>query len=311
LTSHDDSQTASPYRSGFVTIIGRPNVGKSTLLNGLVGERVAIVTPKPQTTRHRLLGVRHFAGGQIVFLDTPGVHKARGGLNEYMLDTAMAAIADADLVYLMVEVGPGFMNKDVPGDSNRRILEAIAAAGKPAFLLINKIDLVDKRELLPFIERWRAVHSFDEVFPVSAESRDGLETLVAATVARLPQGPSFYDGETITDRTMRFLAAEIVREKTMLLFRDEVPYSIAVVIDEFRELDSGERFHIAATVIVERESQKPIVVGKGGQTIKKLGEQARKDMEVFFERPVGLKLFVKVKKDWTNDPRALAELGYK
>lgn len=304
--NHDDAV----YRSGFVAIIGRPNVGKSTLLNAILGERIAITTPKPQTTRNRILGVRHLERGQIVYLDTPGVHKAKGGLNKYMLDTAMATLAEADLVYLMVEAGPGFVDRPDLGEGNRLILEAIASQNKPAFLVINKVDLVEKGKLLSFIDRVRELHPFKEIIPVSALLSDGVELLVAATEPHIPEGPPYYPGDTITDRTLRFIAAEIIREKALLSLRDEVPYSVGVEIETFKELEGGNRFHIDAALIVERESQKGIVIGKGGQTLKGIGTAARVDMERFFENPVGLKLFVKVRKNWTSDERALRDLGY-
>ena len=299
------------YRSGFVSILGRPNVGKSTLLNAILGERIAITTPKPQTTRHRILGVRHFDSGQIVFLDTPGIHKARGGLNRVMLDTALATIGEGDLIYHMVEVGPAFIKRPDFSEGNRRISRLIAQAGKPAFLIINKIDLVKKSGLLPIIDRVRSEHSYEEIHPVSALVGEGVDVLLQNTLGRMPQGPPYYPDDIVTDRTMRFLASEVVREKTMLLLHEEVPYSVGVVIDRFLERDGGKRFHIDATLFVERDSQKGIVIGRGGQTLRRIGEAARKEMEKFFRKPVGLKLHVKVRKDWTADPGALREFGYK
>lgn len=301
----------TPFRSGFVAIIGRPNVGKSTLLNAMLGQRIAITTPKPQTTRDRILGIHHFDSGQILFLDTPGIHKAREGLNQLMVETALAAVEEADLVYFMVEVGPRFIEKANLGEGNERILEALQRAGKPVFLVINKIDSVKKPELLPFIERVKDIYPFEQIFLVSASKGDGVQDLLGATEAKMPEGPPYFPDDMVTDKTLRFMAAEFIREKTMLFLEQELPYSIGVEIEIFKELDGGERFHIEAAIYVERESQKGIVIGHGGQMIRQIGEAARKEMEANFEKPVGLKLFVKVKKDWTLDPTVLNHLGYK
>ena len=306
-----NDKAARHYRSGFVSIIGRPNVGKSTLLNRVLGERIAITTHKPQTTRNRILGVKHFEGGQIVYLDTPGVHRAKAGLNRYMLETALGAIGDADLVYLMLEASPNFMDKPDLGEGNRLIIDRIDKAGKPVFLVINKVDLVKKEKLLPFVDRVSGFHTFKEVFMISAENGDGVEELVERSFESMPEGPPYFPEDQITDRTMRFLASEIIREKALLHLEKEVPYSVGVEIELFRELDEGERFHIEAVIYVERESQKGIVIGKGGIKLKAIGAEARADMESFFKKATGLKLFVKVRKDWTLNPRALSELGYK
>jgi GTP-binding protein Era len=298
------------YRSGFVTIIGRPNVGKSTLLNAILGERIAITTPKPQTTRNRILGVHHLESGQIVYLDTPGVHKAKAGLNKYMLDTAMSTLSEADLVYMMVEVGPGFTDRPDLGEGNRMIVDAIAELKKPAFLIINKVDLIERAKLLPFIDRVKGLYDFTEIVPISARDGEGVDLLVRLTEKYMPEGPEYYPGDMITDRTLRFIASEIIREKAMMLLREELPYSLGVEIETFKELEGGSRFHIDASLVVERESQKGIVIGKGGQSIKQIGQQARVEMEQFFDLPVGLKLFVKVRKNWTIDEKMLKELGY-
>lgn len=303
-------QDAKGYRSGFVTIVGRPNVGKSTLLNAILGERIAITTAKPQTTRQRILGVHHFDDGQIVYLDTPGIHRAKGGLNKYMMETAMGTIADADLIYFMIEAGPKFINRSDLGEGNRKIMQTIARSGKPAFLIINKVDLVEKSDLLPYIDRIKGEIEFAEIFPISAKKKDGIQYLVNATLARIPEGPPYYPGDMITDRTMRFLASEIVREKTMILLQEELPYSTGVSIEQFKELGDGNRYHIEAVIYVERNSQKGIVIGKGASMLKNIGKKARVDLERFLDKPVGLKLFIKVKKDWTENPRSLKELGY-
>lgn len=306
----DESLPVCGYRSGFVAIVGRPNVGKSTLLNALVGEHLAIITPKPQTTRNRILGIWHHENGQVVFLDTPGVHKAKGALNQYMVDTAIAAVSEADVVYFMLEVGPSFMDREELGESNELLIAAIKNGKRKVFLLLNKIDLIPKEQLLPFIERISTRYGFDEVFPISALKKKGLDQLRAATLALLPEGPAYYPEDMITDKTMRFLAAETVREKTLLLLREEVPYSVGVEVERFSEMDDGTRLHIEAVIFVERDSQKGIVIGKGGQMLKAIGAAARLDMEKHFEKPVGLKLVVRVRKDWTLDPAMLDRLGY-
>lgn len=306
----EERQDNKGFRSGFVAIIGRPNVGKSTLLNSIIGEKIAITTHKPQTTRNRILGVHHYEEGQIVYLDTPGIHKAKAGLNKYMLETAISSIADADVVYFMIEVGPKFLNKKDLGEGNKLILKTIGKYQKPCFLIINKVDLVDRKDLLPFVEKIKDAHEFEDIFMISALKNDGVNQLVTQTMNLIPEGPPYYPGDMITDRTMRFLAAEMIREKTLLMLKEEVPYSIGINITRFMEMDEGERYHIEANIYVERNSQKGIVIGKKGQTLKTIGERSRLDMEKYFEVPVGLKLYVKLKKDWTLNPRALSEFGY-
>ncbi len=297
------------YKSGFISIVGRPNVGKSTLLNAIMGERLAITTAKPQTTRNRILGVHHFDDGQIVYVDTPGIHKAKGGLNKYMLDMAIGSIGDADLVYFMVEAGPKFINRPDLGDGNRYISDMIEKAQTPAFLLINKTDLVKGAELLPFIDRIRNTMNFTDIFPISAKKKHGLKQLVNASIDQMPEGPPYYPGDMITDRTLRFIVSEIIREKTMLLLTQELPYSTAVKIIRFKEVRE-DRYHIEANIYVERDSQKGIVIGKGGSMLTKIGAMARKDIEKNLQRKIGLKLFVRVKKDWSQNERSLKELGY-
>ncbi len=306
-----ENQPKASYHSGFISIIGRPNVGKSTLLNTILGEKIAITTPKPQTTRNRILGVKHFENGQIVFLDTPGFHRAKGGLNQYMLSKASEAISDADLNYLMVEGSPGFVERTDLGEGNRVILEQLEKAEKPVFLLINKVDLVQKEKLLPFIDRMKNLYDFNEILPISARTGDGVEELIRLSYPLLPEGPPYYPDDIVTDRTLRFLASEIIREKAMMLLQQEIPYSLGIEIEQFLELDEGNRFHITANVIVERDSQKGIVIGKGGSMLSRIGIQSREEMESWFEKSVGLKLLVRVRKDWTRDPKFLKELGYK
>jgi len=293
-------------KSGTVAIVGRANVGKSTLLNALLKEKVAIVSDKPQTTRRRILGVAHLPGAQVVLLDTPGLHQPQHLLNKRMIRTALDTMREADLLYVMVEAtGP-------PERWDRFVIEqardAVQASGKPAFLLINKVDLVHKASVLPLIETYRTLNDWTEIIPLSARTGVNLDRLVELTVKVLPEGEPLYDQETLTDQTMRTLAAELIREKVLEQTRDEVPYSIAVEIDEFKEEDTLAR--IAATVLVEKESHKGIIIGKRGDRLKAVGTRARLDMERLFGMKVFLQLWVKVRPGWREDERKLDELGY-
>ena len=299
------------YRSGFVAILGRPNVGKSTLVNALVGQKVAITSPKPQTTRHRILGVRHMDGGQLVLLDTPGFHKAKGGLNRFMVDSAMGALDGADLVYVMLEVSPKFLDKPDVGQGNRVLLDLVAKAGCPAFAVLNKVDLIEKNRLLPFIERLQKEFEFDRVVPVSALENDGVDLLAELSLEHMPEGPSYFDDDTYTDRTLRFLVEEIVREKLFDVLEQELPYAVAVQVEEFIEPAGNKKlFEIRAVIHVERESQKGIVIGKGGKTLKTVGSRAREDIRELLERDVFLGLQVKLSSGWTTNERLLNRLGY-
>ncbi len=306
-----ENQQVKHYHSGFVTIIGRPNVGKSTLLNQILQTKVAITTPKPQTTRETILGVKHFGEeGQIVFLDTPGVHKAKGGLNLFMLESALSAISDGDLVYLMLEAGPRFIDKDDLGDANRKIMETIAKVGVPCFLVLNKIDLVEKHRLLAFIQRLhdKAEIPFAGTYMISAKTGDGVEALVADSWARMPEGPPYFPDQDVTDRTLRFLAAELVREQVFLQTGQEIPYACAVRIVQYKQ--GASKDEIMADVLVERDSQKGIIIGKGASKLKAIGTAARKAISEMTGKRLHLDLQVKVEKGWSQDPRALAKLGY-
>jgi len=293
-------------KSGTVAIVGRPNVGKSTLLNALLKEKIAIVSDRPQTTRTRVLGVAHLPDAQIVFLDTPGLHKPEHQLNKRMVRTALETMGEADLLYVMVDatVPPG------PGD--RFVIEQAKsmtqATGCPAFLLINKVDLVKKSRALPLIDSYRRLHEWTEVIPLSAKTGLNRELLVDLTVTRLPEGEALFGEDVITDQSMRTLAAEIIREKLLQKIHEEMPYSVAVGIDRF--IEEGKLARIDASILVERESQKAIVVGKGGERLKAAGTYARIDMERLFGMKVFLQLWVKVRSDWREDDSLLAELGY-
>jgi GTP-binding protein Era len=293
-------------KSGTVAIIGRPNVGKSTLLNALLKEKIAIISDKPQTTRTRILGVVHLADAQIVLLDTPGLHQARYRLNQRMVRTAVETMREADLLYVMVEATapPG------PGDRFviEQVRETIRAGDRPAFLLINKVDLVNKARVLPLIESYSTMMDWNEVVPLSAQTGLNVDRLLELTVKVLPEGDPVYGEDVVTDQSMRTLAAEIIREKILQKTREEVPYSVAVEIDRF--VEEGKLARIAATVLVEKESQKAIVIGKRGERLKAIGTYARIEMERLFGLKVFLELWVKVRPAWRQDELMLTELGY-
>ncbi len=293
-------------KTGTVAIVGRPNVGKSTLLNALLKEKIAIVSDKPQTTRTRILGVVHLADAQIVLLDTPGLHQARYRLNQRMVRTAVETMREADLLYVMVEATAA------PGPGDRFVIEQVRkttrAGGPAAFLLINKVDLVNKARVLPLIESYSTLMDWNEVVPVSAQTGLNLDRLLDLTVKVLPEGDPLYGEDVVTDQSMRTLAAEIIREKILQKTREEVPYSVAVEIDQF--VEEGKLARIAASVLVEKESQKAIVIGKRGERLKTIGTYARIEMERLFGLKVFLELWVKVRPSWRQDELVLKELGY-
>ena len=292
--------------AGTVAILGRPNVGKSTLLNRIVGEKLAIVTPKPQTTRNRITGVFNSERGQIVFVDTPGVHGATKQLNRFMIGEALGIIPDIDAALLIVDAGT-----DRPGDAEERILRALAEARRPVILGINKVDTVkDKGALLPRLERWNQQPGLRALVPISASRGTNVDRLVNELWALLPEGPPLFDAEHLTDRTERFLAAELIREQFFIALRQEVPYAIAIVIDEWNERPSTGDVVIAASIVVERESQRAIVLGKGGTMIRDVGTRARVAISELLQRPAHIKLTVRIEPDWTTSPEAMAELGY-
>jgi GTP-binding protein Era len=288
-------------KSGFVSIIGRPNSEKSTLLNRVVGEKVSIVTDKPQTTRHVVRGIVTRPEGQITFLDTPGIHKPVHRMNEHMMKAVRDAMADVDLILLMVDSSASF------GRGDEFALELLKLVATKKILLLNKIDVVDKKRLLPMIEKYSQLGRFEEIIPISALTGDNVEIVLAQIFKHLGEGPMFYDPDQISDQPERAIAAELIREKLIVFTEEEMPYSTAVVIDRFEE---GETLHrIFATIFVERDSQKAIVIGKGGQRLKEIGTEARKDLETFFGRKIFVELHVKVKKNWRDDEETLRSLG--
>jgi GTP-binding protein Era len=291
------------FKSGFVTIIGRPNVGKSTLLNALLGEKIAIVSAKPQTTRTKVTGIFNRPDAQVVFLDTPGIHKAKARLNEFMVKAAKDSCEGVDLILFMVEAD----KPAAPGEDE--IIEFIKGLGTKAFVVINKIDLVQKEDLLPLIARYAEIGRFIEVIPVSSLYSANLDDLVGTVIKHLPEGPKYFPDDELSDQPERFIAAEMIREKIFRLIKQEVPYSTAVVVDEMK--DKGEIIYIRADIFVEKDSQKGIIIGAKGAMLKKIGEYARADIEKLLGVKVYLELWVKVKKDWREKPGALEEFGYK
>lgn len=291
---------------GTVAIVGRSNVGKSTLLNRLLQEKIAIVSNKPQTTRTRILGVVHAPGAQIALLDTPGLHKPQHLLNRRMVRTAVETLEEADLLYVLMDA------TGLPGPGDLLVIEKVKAAlrkhARPVMLVLNKVDLVNKLKLLPVLEAYARLFVWTEVVPVSAQTGDNLDRLIEVTVAHLPEGDAAYDADTITDQSMRTLAAEMIREKLLQQTYEEVPYSIAVEIDEF--VEEGKLARISASILVEKDTHKAILIGKHGERLKSVGTDARRDMERIFGRKVFLQLWVKVREAWREDEHALIELGY-
>ncbi len=292
-----------PFRSGFVAIVGRPNVGKSTLMNQLLGEKVAIVTPKPQTTRNQIRGIRTAPGSQVIFLDTPGIHRARSLINQRMVEVAKSTLRVVDLTLWLVDATKGLVGED---EDIARLLEE---SGKAALVLLNKIDLVTKSKLLPLMDRISSLFPGREIVPISALKGENLPLLVDLIVKSLPEGPRYYPEDEVTDQTERFIAAEMIREKIFLLMREEIPYGVAVVIEEFSEKPEKDLVVIKAAIHSERESHKPILIGKKGAMLKEIGTQARKELEGLLGCKVYLELFVKVDRGWTQDPNAMKEFG--
>ncbi|HEY6333219.1 MAG TPA: GTPase Era [Blastocatellia bacterium] len=300
---HVSDASAGPLkRSGLAAIVGRPNVGKSTLMNALVGEKVAIVSDKPQTTRKRISGILTRPRGQVVFVDTPGIHKPGYRLNRRMMTATSEALTSVDLVFLVVdattELGPG----------DRYAIGMLKQVKAPVFLVVNKIDLLtDKSGLLPLIQRYSEERSFQEVIPVSAATHDGIELLISKSFEYLPEAEPLYPEDSLTDQPERFLAAELVREKILQVTQEEIPYVTAVVTERWEEAEGITRIH--CIIYVERPSERPIIIGKGGARLKEIGQAARADIENLLGRHVYLGLFVKVRQHWRNDDRTLNELG--
>ena len=292
------------YKSGFATLIGRPNVGKSTLMNHLIGQKIAITSNKPQTTRNRIQTVYTSEEGQIVFVDTPGIHKAKNKLGEYMVNVAERTLSEVDVILWLVEPTTFI------GAGERHIAEQLKKTKTPVILVINKIDTVKRDEILLYIDTYRKICDFAEIVPASALKGQNLQEVIDVIFKYLPYGPQFYDEDTVTDQPMRQIASEMIREKALRSLDEEIPHGIAVYIDRMEERKGGHIMDIDATIVCERDSHKGIIIGKGGAMLRKIGSLARKDIEEMLEMQVNLKLWVKVKKDWRDSDFLIKNFGY-
>ncbi|MGG0823232.1 GTPase Era [Paenibacillus turicensis] len=298
-----NSSAKTKFKSGFVAIIGRPNVGKSTLMNHVIGQKIAIMSDKPQTTRNKIHGVYTSPEMQIVFLDTPGIHKRQSKLGDYMNTTALSTLDEVEAVLFLVDASEGF------GGGDRFIIERLKSINTPVILVMNKIDKIEPEALLPMIEEYNKLYSFAEIVPISAKLGNNVTTLIEQIGKFLPPGPQYYPEDQVTDHPEQFVCAELVREKILMLTREEVPHSIAVTIEDMRVQENGV-VHISALIFVERDSQKGIIIGKQGALLKEVGKLARQDIERLLGSKIFLELWVKVKKDWRNQDRVLRDLGF-
>ena len=303
MRDNDKKKSGAPFRSGYISIIGRPNVGKSTLLNQILGEKVAIVSPKPQTTRNRITGIRTTPNSQIVFLDTPGIHQGHSLMNRRMVDTALQTLDEVDGVLWLLDA------QDKIKHEEERIAETLRGVETPVLILLNKMDLVSKGKLLPLMERCAQLLPSKEIVPVSALRGEGIATLLEIVESWLVEGPPFFTEGEYTDQSERFLASEIVREKIFLLTREEIPYGVAVTIDDFSEKQEKNLIVIAATIHTERDSHKGILIGKRAAMLKEIGRQAREELEKLLGCRIFLELFIRVDPDWTQNPHSLTEMG--
>ena len=291
------------FHSGFVAIIGRPNVGKSTLLNHIVGQKIAITSPKPQTTRNRILGIQNLENAQVLFVDTPGIHDAHSPLNRYMVDQARSAALDVDVVLWLVEA-------DRSVDTDPMIPKLLEKSTRPVLLVINKIDTIPKDKLLPLIAAYSKICPFASIVPISALKGDGVEALLNEIPQLLPEGPRYYPEDQLTDVPERFIVAEMIREQILMRTKDEVPYGVAILVERFQENPVKNMVGIDAVINVERDSQKGILIGKGGTMLRQIGQGARKEIERMLGIKVHLQLFVRVQKNWTSSGRMMKEFGY-
>lgn len=308
---NDERSAAEHFRCGYVTIIGEPNVGKSTLMNGLLNQKISIVTKKPQTTRHKVLGILSTSEYQIIFLDTPGIIRPKYLLQQVMMECASSAIQDADVLLFMVDaMAPTDGIASAPGSTKDEILQRFVGLNKPVYLVINKVDLIEKKLLLPMIDAYSKLLSWSEIFPISALTLDGTSELLSAVVHQLPEHPPLYPLDIVSEQSERFFVSEIIREKIFEQYQQEIPYSTTVDIVEFKEREEGKWF-ISADIYVERDSQKGIVIGARGAGLKTIGLLSRKDIEQFLQHPVFLELHVKVRAKWREDKNWLVRLGYR
>ena len=299
----DDTQVQG-YKSGFISIIGRPNVGKSTFLNRVIGQKIAIMSDKPQTTRNKVQGVLTLNDAQMIFIDTPGIHKPKHKLGDFMMKVATNTLKEVDLILFMINATEGY------GRGDEFIIEKLKNVNTPVFLVVNKIDAIHPDELLPLIEQYQSLYPFAAVVPISALEGNNVETLLGQIKEHLPEGPQFYPADQVTDHPERFIISELIREKVLHLTREEIPHSVAVVIDSIKKMDKSETINVMATIIVERDSQKGIVIGKQGKMLKEVGSRARVDIENLLGSKVFLELWVKVQKDWRNKASQLRDYGF-
>ena len=300
----DFNNQNTDFKSGFVTIAGAPNAGKSTLLNRLLGEKISITSKKPQTTRNRILGVLHRPGTQLIFYDTPGVFEAKDKLNIRIVDEALSAVGDADLILVVVDAA----NSDP--NAERFLIKRIQRQTRPVILALNKIDRIDKSILLDLIDKWSGLHAFEAVVPISAKNGTQVEALIEAMETVLPQGPPYFPEDTLTDVPERFIVAELIREQVFRLTGEEIPYATAVTVESFTEEKGGRLIKINANIHIERDSQKGIIIGKNGTKLKQIGSRSREQIERLLGAKVYLKLFVKIQKNWRKDTRAIRRFGY-
>ncbi|MEQ6375873.1 GTPase Era [Bacillaceae bacterium S4-13-56] len=297
--------TEPTFRSGFIAIVGRPNVGKSTFMNRVVGQKIAIMSDKPQTTRNKIQGVLTEQDAQFVFMDTPGIHKPKHKLGDFMVKVAENSLNEVDVILFMVNVKEGY------GRGDEYIIEKLKNVSSPVVLVLNKIDQIHPDELLPLIDRYQKELNFADIVPISALEGNNVENLLGVVKSYLPEGPKYYPDDQVTDHPERFIIAELIREKVLHLTREEIPHSIAVVIDQISSRPDGRTIDVQATIIVERSSQKGIVIGKQGKMLKEIGTRARQDIEQLLGNHVFLELWVKVQKDWRNRMNQLQELGFR
>ena len=292
------------YKSGFISIIGRPNVGKSTFLNRVIGQKIAIMSDKPQTTRNKVQGVLTQNDSQMIFIDTPGIHKPKHKLGDFMMKVATNTLKEVDLILFMINAEEGY------GRGDEFIIEKLQSVKTPVFLVVNKIDTMHPDDLLPIIEKYQKLYPFAAVVPISALEGNNVDTLLAQIKEHLPEGPQFYPADQVTDHPERFIISELVREKVLHLTREEIPHSVAVVIDSIKKMDNSDTINVMATIIVERDSQKGIVIGKQGKMLKEVGSRARIAIETILGSKVFLELWVKVQKDWRNKASQLRDFGF-
>lgn len=295
---------SASFKSGFISIIGRPNVGKSTFMNRVIGQKIAIMSDKAQTTRNKIQGVYTSEDAQLVFLDTPGIHKPKHKLGNFMVNTAEQTLNEVDLVLFMINAKEGF------GRGDEFIINMLQKVKQPVYLIINKIDQVHPDELLPIIEEYRTKYEFAEIIPISALEGNNVDHLLQTMVSKMPEGPQYYPEDQITDHPERFVIGELIREKALHLTHEEIPHSIAVAIDSIEEREENDKVYVQATIVTERPSQKGIIIGKQGKMLKEIGQRAREDIEALLGTKIYLDLWVKVQKDWRNRPSQLQDFGY-